>query len=109
MPPPSSWPYSVYTHIHEDTYVCIFVCADRRIGMKAEEAGAVLLTLNLLKHNVKHAKRAAACLWVIQVFSSSGTNTHTDVYWHGLNISSFPGFSINYLFAIILVIFRYPR
>ncbi|XP_067444763.1 cytosolic carboxypeptidase 4 [Thunnus thynnus] len=44
---------------------------DRRIGMKAEEAGAVLLTLNLLRHNVSHARRAAACLWVIQVFSTS--------------------------------------
>uniref|UniRef100_A0AAQ6ITK4 tubulin-glutamate carboxypeptidase n=1 Tax=Anabas testudineus TaxID=64144 RepID=A0AAQ6ITK4_ANATE len=50
---------------------------DRRIGLKAEEAGAALLTLNLLKHNVKHDRRAAACLWVIQVFSSSGTITHT--------------------------------
>uniref|UniRef100_A0A3Q4H1C3 AGBL carboxypeptidase 1 n=1 Tax=Neolamprologus brichardi TaxID=32507 RepID=A0A3Q4H1C3_NEOBR len=46
---------------------------DRRIGMKAEEAGAVLLTLNLLKHNDQHARRTAACLWVIQVFCSSGT------------------------------------
>ncbi|XP_029290026.1 cytosolic carboxypeptidase 4 [Cottoperca gobio] len=44
---------------------------DRRIGMKAEEAGAVLLTLNLLRQNVQHASRAAACLWVIQVFCSS--------------------------------------
>lgn len=41
--------------------------------MKAEEAGAVLLTLNLLRHNVNDEKRAAACLWLIQVFSSSGT------------------------------------
>lgn len=44
---------------------------DRRIGMKAEHAGAVLLTLNLLKHNIKHARRVAACLWVLQVFASS--------------------------------------
>ncbi|KAJ0029557.1 hypothetical protein NQD34_004554 [Periophthalmus magnuspinnatus] len=44
---------------------------DRRIGMKAEDAGAVVLTLNLLKQNLKNAKRAAACLWVIQVFASS--------------------------------------
>ncbi|XP_071401694.1 cytosolic carboxypeptidase 4-like, partial [Centroberyx affinis] len=44
---------------------------DRRIGLKAEEADAVLLTLNLLKQNSKHARRAAACLWVIQVFCSS--------------------------------------
>uniref|UniRef100_A0AAQ6IIB4 Peptidase M14 domain-containing protein n=1 Tax=Anabas testudineus TaxID=64144 RepID=A0AAQ6IIB4_ANATE len=48
---------------------------DRRIGLKAEEAGAALLTLNLLKHNVKHDRRAAACLWVIQVFSSSDVNS----------------------------------
>nr|XP_010785835.1 PREDICTED: uncharacterized protein LOC104959626 [Notothenia coriiceps] len=44
---------------------------DRRIGMKADEAGAVLLTLNLLRKNDQHANRAAACLWVIQVFCSS--------------------------------------
>ncbi|KAF3854156.1 hypothetical protein F7725_022211 [Dissostichus mawsoni] len=44
---------------------------NRRIGMKADEAGAVLLTLNLLRKNVQHANRAAACLWVIQVFCSS--------------------------------------
>ncbi|KAK1888208.1 Cytosolic carboxypeptidase 4 [Dissostichus eleginoides] len=44
---------------------------DRRIGMKADEAGAVLLTLNLLRKNVQHANRVAACLWVIQVFCSS--------------------------------------
>uniref|UniRef100_A0A8D3DVH8 tubulin-glutamate carboxypeptidase n=1 Tax=Scophthalmus maximus TaxID=52904 RepID=A0A8D3DVH8_SCOMX len=50
---------------------------DGHIGIKAEEAGAVLVTLNLLKHNVKHAKMTAACLWVIQVFSSSGINTQT--------------------------------
>lgn len=52
--------------------VCIKT--DRRIGMKAEHAGAVLLTLNLLKHNIKHARRVAACLWVLQVFASSGLN-----------------------------------
>ncbi|XP_049430356.1 cytosolic carboxypeptidase 4 isoform X2 [Epinephelus fuscoguttatus] len=44
---------------------------DRHIGRKAEEAGAVLLSLNLLKHNIKHARRAAAFLRVIQVFSAS--------------------------------------
>ncbi|XP_072291842.1 cytosolic carboxypeptidase 4 [Eucyclogobius newberryi] len=44
---------------------------DRRIGMKAEDAGGVVLTLNLLKQNLENAKRAAACLWVIQVFASS--------------------------------------
>lgn len=54
-------------------YIHSNICADRRIGLKAEEAGAVLLTLNLLKHNVEDARRAAACLWVIQVFCSSGT------------------------------------
>uniref|UniRef100_A0A3B5ACI9 tubulin-glutamate carboxypeptidase n=1 Tax=Stegastes partitus TaxID=144197 RepID=A0A3B5ACI9_9TELE len=47
---------------------------DRRIGMKAEDAGAVLLTLNLLRQNINHARRVAACLWVIQVFSSSEAN-----------------------------------
>ncbi|XP_054865114.1 cytosolic carboxypeptidase 4 isoform X2 [Amphiprion ocellaris] len=62
---------------------------DRRIGMKAEEAGAVLVTLNLLKHNIRHARRVAACLWVIQVFSSSvstanliGENYGLDVIYH---------------------------
>uniref|UniRef100_A0A4W5P329 AGBL carboxypeptidase 1 n=1 Tax=Hucho hucho TaxID=62062 RepID=A0A4W5P329_9TELE len=45
---------------------------DRRIGMKAEKAEAVLPTLTLLKQNVKHARRTAACLWVLQVFCSSG-------------------------------------
>ncbi|XP_039988057.1 cytosolic carboxypeptidase 4 [Xiphias gladius] len=59
---------------------------DRRIGMKAEEAGAVLLTLNLLKHNVKHAKRAAACLWVIQVFSSSVSTANLIGQNHGLDV-----------------------
>ncbi|CAK6980514.1 cytosolic carboxypeptidase 4, partial [Scomber scombrus] len=43
----------------------------RCIGVKAEEAEAVLLTLNLLKQNINDARRAAACLWVIQVFSRS--------------------------------------
>ncbi|XP_075998169.1 cytosolic carboxypeptidase 4 [Genypterus blacodes] len=62
---------------------------DRRIGVKAEDAGAVLLTLNLLKQNIKHARRAAACLWVIQVFSSSvstanliGQNNGLDVIYY---------------------------
>ncbi|XP_070763219.1 cytosolic carboxypeptidase 4-like [Enoplosus armatus] len=59
---------------------------DRRIGMKAEEAGAVLLTLNLLKHNVKHARRAAACLWVIQVFSSSVSTANLIGENHGLDV-----------------------
>lgn len=86
--------------------------------MKAEKAGAVLLTLNLLKHNIENATRAAACLWVIQVFSSSGTNTHTYLmYGVGsqsglwfmltrntvLSLSSYfqlDNFCINYLFGI---------
>uniref|UniRef100_A0A673YJ21 tubulin-glutamate carboxypeptidase n=1 Tax=Salmo trutta TaxID=8032 RepID=A0A673YJ21_SALTR len=46
---------------------------DRRIGMKAEKAEAVLPTLTLLKQNVKHTRRTAACLWVLQVFCSSVT------------------------------------
>ncbi|CAB1313976.1 unnamed protein product [Coregonus sp. 'balchen'] len=44
----------------------------RRIGMKPEKAEAVLLTLTLLKQNIKHTRRTAACLWVLQVFCSSG-------------------------------------
>uniref|UniRef100_A0A672F6B0 ATP/GTP binding protein-like 1 n=1 Tax=Salarias fasciatus TaxID=181472 RepID=A0A672F6B0_SALFA len=62
---------------------------DRRIGVKAEDAGAVLLVLKLLKHNVHHARRAAACLWVIRVFSSSvctakliGENQGLDIIYH---------------------------
>ncbi|KAK7891986.1 hypothetical protein WMY93_023949 [Mugilogobius chulae] len=61
---------------------------DCRIGMKAEDAGAVVLTLNLLKQNLKNAKRAAACLWVLQVFASSvstanliGENSGLDVFY----------------------------
>uniref|UniRef100_A0A8C9WT03 tubulin-glutamate carboxypeptidase n=1 Tax=Scleropages formosus TaxID=113540 RepID=A0A8C9WT03_SCLFO len=44
---------------------------DRNIGQKAEKMEAVLLTLDLLRQNVKHARRAAACLWLLQVFCSS--------------------------------------
>ncbi|KAM4619140.1 cytosolic carboxypeptidase 4 [Polymixia lowei] len=44
---------------------------DHRIGVKAEEAGAVLLTLTLLKQNSGQPRRAAACLWLLQVFCSS--------------------------------------
>ncbi|XP_066504830.1 cytosolic carboxypeptidase 4, partial [Hoplias malabaricus] len=44
---------------------------DRRIGVKAEDADAVLVTLGLLRQNVKNPRRAAACLWVIRVFCSS--------------------------------------
>lgn len=62
---------------------------DRKIGVKAEDAGAVLMVLKLLKHNIRHARRAAACLWVVQVFSSSvqtanliGENQGLDVIYH---------------------------
>ncbi|KAL6480708.1 hypothetical protein MHYP_G00117410 [Metynnis hypsauchen] len=44
---------------------------DRKIGVKAEKAEAVLVTLGLLRHNVKNSRRAAACLWVIRVYCSS--------------------------------------
>ncbi|XP_028814191.1 cytosolic carboxypeptidase 4-like [Denticeps clupeoides] len=44
---------------------------DRGIGVKAEKLEAVLPTLELLRHNVKNARRAAACLWVLRVFCSS--------------------------------------
>ncbi|KAL2093489.1 hypothetical protein ACEWY4_010801 [Coilia grayii] len=44
---------------------------DRRIGVKAEKAEAVLVMLGLLRQNLKDARRAAACLWVIQVFCAS--------------------------------------
>ncbi|KAG5849110.1 hypothetical protein ANANG_G00106540 [Anguilla anguilla] len=44
---------------------------DRRIGQKAKEVGAVLLTLDLLQQNLKCARRATACLWVLRVFCSS--------------------------------------
>ncbi|XP_062404302.1 cytosolic carboxypeptidase 4 [Sardina pilchardus] len=44
---------------------------DRRIGVKAEKAEAVLLMLGLLRQNVRDFRRAAACLWVIQVFCAS--------------------------------------
>ncbi|KAJ8412935.1 hypothetical protein AAFF_G00105170 [Aldrovandia affinis] len=44
---------------------------DRKIGQKAEKAEAVLLTLGLLRQNMKRARRAAACLWVLQAFCSS--------------------------------------
>ncbi|KAI3370895.1 hypothetical protein L3Q82_007404 [Scortum barcoo] len=59
---------------------------DRRIGRKAVEAGAVLLTLNLLKDNVNHARRAAACLWVIQVFSASVSTANLLGENHGLDV-----------------------
>ncbi|KAI1904526.1 hypothetical protein AGOR_G00006550 [Albula goreensis] len=44
---------------------------DKRIGLKAESADAVLLTLGLLRQNVGDARRAAACLWVLRVFCST--------------------------------------
>ncbi|KAM6973388.1 cytosolic carboxypeptidase 4 [Aplochiton taeniatus] len=62
---------------------------DCRIGLKAEEAEAVLLTLKLLRQNGKHARRAAACLWVLKVYCSSvttanllGENQGVDVIFH---------------------------
>uniref|UniRef100_A0A665UYL5 tubulin-glutamate carboxypeptidase n=1 Tax=Echeneis naucrates TaxID=173247 RepID=A0A665UYL5_ECHNA len=60
---------------------------DRHIGVKAQEAGAVLLVLNLLKHNLTHPKRAAACLWVIQVFSSSVSTANLIGQNHGLDLT----------------------
>ncbi|XP_061101791.1 cytosolic carboxypeptidase 4-like isoform X2 [Conger conger] len=44
---------------------------DRRIGQKAQAAGAVLLTLDLLRQNLKCDRRATACLLVLRVFCSS--------------------------------------
>lgn len=59
---------------------------DRRIGVKAEEAGAVQLTLNLLRQNIAHPRRAAACLWVLQVFSSSVSTANLIGENHGLDV-----------------------
>ncbi|XP_056138172.1 cytosolic carboxypeptidase 4 [Lampris incognitus] len=59
---------------------------DRRIGLKAEDAGAVLLVLTLLKQNSHHARRAAACLWVIQVFCSSVSTANLIGENHGLDV-----------------------
>lgn len=59
---------------------------DRRIGVKAEDAGAVVLTLNLLKQNLRNPKRAAACLWVIQVFASSVSTANLIGENHGLDV-----------------------
>ncbi|MFT7813940.1 cytosolic carboxypeptidase 4 isoform X2 [Arapaima gigas] len=44
---------------------------DRRVGQKAEEVGAVLLTLSLLRRNVDCPRKAVACLRVLRVFCSS--------------------------------------
>ncbi|KAK2841772.1 hypothetical protein Q5P01_011972 [Channa striata] len=75
---------------------------DCRIGLKAEEAGAVLLILHLLKHNVKHARRAAACLWVIQVFSSSVSTANLIGENHGLDVifSLIPQYTTKHLHTI---------
>ncbi|GAA6111728.1 cytosolic carboxypeptidase 4 isoform X1, partial [Tachysurus ichikawai] len=43
----------------------------RMMGVKAEKADAVLLTLRLLQQNSESDRRAAACLWVIATFCSS--------------------------------------
>ncbi|CAJ1057081.1 cytosolic carboxypeptidase 4 [Xyrichtys novacula] len=59
---------------------------DRRIGVRAEDAGAVLLTLNLLRKNISHPRRAAACLWVLQVFSSSVSTANLIGQNHGLDV-----------------------
>ncbi|XP_068458594.1 cytosolic carboxypeptidase 4 [Clinocottus analis] len=75
---------------------------DRRIGVKAEDAGAALLTLNLLRHNVQHARRAAACLWVIQVFSSSVSTANLIGANHGLEdiYRLIPQYTTKHLHAI---------
>ncbi|KAG7468180.1 hypothetical protein MATL_G00140060, partial [Megalops atlanticus] len=44
---------------------------DRKIGQKAEKAEAALLTLDLLRQNLRRGRRVAACLWVLRVFCSS--------------------------------------
>lgn len=59
---------------------------DRRIGVKAEDAGAVVLTLNLLKQNLKSPRRTAACLWVIQVFASSVSTANLIGENYGLDV-----------------------
>lgn len=58
---------------------------DRRIGVKAEDAGAVVMTLNLLKQNLQNPKRAAACLLVIQVFASSVSTANLIGEYHGVD------------------------
>ncbi|XP_077953995.1 cytosolic carboxypeptidase 4-like isoform X2 [Gasterosteus aculeatus] len=75
---------------------------DRRIGVKAEDAGAALLTLNLLRQNIKYARRAAACLWVIQVFSSSVSTANLIGENHGLETvyRLIPHFTTKHLHAI---------
>ncbi|XP_068169276.1 cytosolic carboxypeptidase 4 [Antennarius striatus] len=75
---------------------------DRHIGLKAEKAGAVLLTLNLLKHNIKQARRASACLWVIQVLSSSVSTAKLIGENHGLDIiySLLPQYTTKHLLTV---------
>ncbi|TDH09125.1 hypothetical protein EPR50_G00083260 [Perca flavescens] len=75
---------------------------DRRIGVKAEEAGAVLLTLNLLRHNAQHGSRAAACLWAIQVFCSSVSTANLIGANHGLDViyGLIPQYSTKHLHTI---------
>ncbi|XP_077453053.1 cytosolic carboxypeptidase 4 [Stigmatopora argus] len=59
---------------------------DIGIGKKAEEAGAVLLVLNLLKKNIQHARRAEACLLVVQVFAASVSTAKLIGSLHGQDI-----------------------
>lgn len=59
---------------------------DRQIGTRAEKLGAVLLTLNLLKLNAKHGRRTAACLCVIQVFSSTASTANLIGENQGLDV-----------------------
>ncbi|XP_061532628.1 LOW QUALITY PROTEIN: cytosolic carboxypeptidase 4 [Phycodurus eques] len=59
---------------------------DCGIGKKAEEAGAVLLIFNLLKNNIQHARRAEACLLVIQVFAASVSTAKSIGSIQGLDI-----------------------
>ncbi|XP_061679258.1 cytosolic carboxypeptidase 4 isoform X2 [Syngnathoides biaculeatus] len=59
---------------------------DCGIGKKAEEAGAILLILNLLKNNIQHARRAEACLLVIQVFATSVSTAKLIASNQGLDI-----------------------
>ncbi|XP_059192036.1 cytosolic carboxypeptidase 4 [Centropristis striata] len=75
---------------------------DRRIGLKAEDAGVVLLTLNLLRQNVDHTRRAAACLWVIQVFSSSVSAANLIGENHGLDViyRLIPQYTTKHLYTI---------
>lgn len=55
--------------------------SDRKIGLKAQKADAVLVVLGLLRQNAKNARRAAACLWVLKVFCSSGESDLRSVHF----------------------------